>query len=101
MPVDMGLFGASGVEETHMNMQDSRFNGLPFNRMERRAVIIVRRSFLVLVPRRLCSLSPYTQHWQSFSPLNAQIRLSENMPWHSFFLVTRCELTPHKQVSVR
>lgn len=40
--VDVGLFGASGVEETHMNMQDSKFNGLPFNRMERRAVIIVR-----------------------------------------------------------
>ncbi|ELR24283.1 uncharacterized protein ACA1_170210 [Acanthamoeba castellanii str. Neff] len=76
--VDVGLFGASGVEETHMNMQDSKFNGLPFNRMERRAVII---------------------HWQSFSPLNAQIRLSENRPWHSFFLVSRHWPTSRQCVS--
>jgi len=66
--VDMGVFGASGVEETHLDMQDSRFNGLPINRLEQRMVII---------------------HWQSFSPLNAQVKLTENMPWHSFFLLTR------------
>lgn len=29
------------------------------------------------------------QHWQSFSPLNAQIRFSDNFPSHSFFLISR------------
>jgi hypothetical protein len=79
-----------------MNMQDSKFNGLPFNRMERRAVIIVRPLGSLQFARVMAMTAhatavhiPRVQHWQSFSPLNAQVRLTENLPWHSFFLVSR------------